>query len=243
MNKILLSSALAVLLLAGCTEEKKTSAEVTVKEEAQTVENVKNEIVEATQEASKETAKTVTTETNEAVNATTETINKTVDSAAQVVKETAESVIKTTDSAIESTSSKIEEAKEATKQIVTETKEVASKAAEEAKKMFDSGMEKASDKIEDVKEKAVEEPVAAASSVNAEALYKACAACHGLNGEKPALGKSQIIAGWDKEKTIEAMNGYKDGSYGGAMKNIMKGQVTSKTDLEIEALAEFISKM
>ena len=26
---------------------------------------------------------------------------------------------------------------------------------------------------------------------------------------KEALGKSQIIAGWDKEKIINAMNGYK----------------------------------
>ena len=64
-----------------------------------------------------------------------------------------------------------------------------------------------------------------------------------LKGEKEALGKSQVIAGWNKEKTIQALNGYKDGTYGGVMKNIMKGQVATKTDLEIDALASFISNL
>lgn len=28
-------------------------------------------------------------------------------------------------------------------------------------------------------------------------LFKACAACHGASAEKAALGKSQIIKGWE----------------------------------------------
>ena len=164
MNKILLSSALAVLLLTGCSEEKKPTSEVTTK-----VETVKNEVVKATDT----------------------------------------------------------------------TKEVVSNAADEAKKMLNTEVEKNTDKVEE----AIAEPVAVVEGLDAEALYKSCAACHGLKGEKQALGKSEVIAGWAKEKTIQAMNGYKDGSYGGVMKNIMKGQVTTKTDLEIEALAVFISKM
>lgn len=58
-----------------------------------------------------------------------------------------------------------------------------------------------------------------------------------------ALGKSQVIAGWDKQKIIDALNGYKNGTYGGAMKGIMLGQVASKSDAEIDALADFISKL
>lgn len=80
-------------------------------------------------------------------------------------------------------------------------------------------------------------------SINAKILFGACAVCHGKNGEKAALGKSQIIKGWDKEKVIAALNGYKDGSYGGVMKGVMKSQVINKTDAEIEALAEFISNL
>lgn len=73
------------------------------------------------------------------------------------------------------------------------------------------------------------------------AVYKKCASCHGANAEKPALGKSQVIAGWDVAKTVAALNGYKDGSYGGAMKGVMKGQVVSMSDADIQAVAEFIA--
>ncbi|MDD2449691.1 MAG: c-type cytochrome [Sulfurimonas sp.] len=34
-------------------------------------------------------------------------------------------------------------------------------------------------------------------------LYKSCAACHGASGEKKALGKSEVITGWEATKTIE----------------------------------------
>ncbi len=74
-------------------------------------------------------------------------------------------------------------------------------------------------------------------------LYKKCAGCHGINGEKKALGKSMVITGWEKDKTIAALKGYKDGSYGKAMKGIMKGQVVSLSDKEIEALAQHIQTL
>lgn len=76
-----------------------------------------------------------------------------------------------------------------------------------------------------------------------EGLYKACAGCHGANGEKAALGKSQVIKGWDKEKVVTALKGYKDGSYGGAMKGVMKGQVARLDDAKIDALATYISSI
>jgi cytochrome c553 len=73
------------------------------------------------------------------------------------------------------------------------------------------------------------------------ALFKKCATCHGANAEKSALGKSQVIAGWEKSKTLAALKGYKDGSYGGAMKGLMKGQVAAFNDAQLEALSDFIS--
>ena len=74
-------------------------------------------------------------------------------------------------------------------------------------------------------------------------LYKACASCHGSNAEKAALGKSQVIKGWDVEKTVAALKGYKDGSYGGPMKALMKGQAARLSDADIKAIAEHISTL
>ena len=80
-----------------------------------------------------------------------------------------------------------------------------------------------------------------ANAASGADIYTKCVACHGINAEKKAMGKSQVIAGWEKTKTVAALQGYKDGSYGGAMKGVMKGQVTRLSDAEIEAVAEFIA--
>jgi len=85
---------------------------------------------------------------------------------------------------------------------------------------------------------------AAASSLFAAdgaALYKKCAACHGAKAEKKALNKSQIIQGWDVAKIEASLKGYKDGTYGGAMKGLMKGQVASYDDAQIKAVSEYIA--
>ena len=81
------------------------------------------------------------------------------------------------------------------------------------------------------------------SSIDAKALYAGCISCHGAKGEKKALGKSAVIQGWDASKTVTALKGYKDGSYGGAMKAIMKGQSLKFNDAEIDALGEYISQL
>lgn len=73
-------------------------------------------------------------------------------------------------------------------------------------------------------------------------LYKKCAACHGAAGEKAALGKSKIIKDMGVSGVITALKGYKDGSYGGASKAIMKGQVAALTDAQITSIATYIAK-
>lgn len=72
--------------------------------------------------------------------------------------------------------------------------------------------------------------------------YAKCMGCHGANGEKAALGKSKVIKDMTKADFIKAMKGYKDGSYGGPMKGLMKGQVASLSDADIEAIAAKIAK-
>jgi len=72
--------------------------------------------------------------------------------------------------------------------------------------------------------------------------YAKCAGCHGANGEKAALGKSKIIKDMSKAEFISALKGYKDGSYGGPMKGLMKGQVATLSDADMEAIAGKIAK-
>lgn len=75
------------------------------------------------------------------------------------------------------------------------------------------------------------------------ALYKKCISCHGVQAEKKALGKSQVIATWSSQKIVDALHGYKDGTYGGAQKGLMKSQVSKLGDKEIEALSHYIDSL
>jgi len=69
----------------------------------------------------------------------------------------------------------------------------------------------------------------------------ACAGCHGANFEKSALGKSKIVKDLSKDEIVKALTGYKDGSYGGAMKGVMKGQVAALDAKAIEEIATSIA--
>ena len=79
------------------------------------------------------------------------------------------------------------------------------------------------------------------AAADGAALYKKCASCHGASGEKHALNKSKIINEMSKEEIVTALKGYKDGSYGGAMKALMKGQVAAYDDTQIETVSAFIA--
>ena len=76
------------------------------------------------------------------------------------------------------------------------------------------------------------------------ALYAKCVGCHGANGEKAALGKSAVITGQDAAKTVEQLKGYKAGTLNIAgMGGLMKGQVASMSDADIQAVADYIAAM
>jgi len=68
----------------------------------------------------------------------------------------------------------------------------------------------------------------------------ACVGCHGTKFEKKALGKSKIVKDMSKDDIVKALKGYKDGSYGGAMKGTMKPYVAKLSDADIVALADAI---
>ncbi len=74
------------------------------------------------------------------------------------------------------------------------------------------------------------------------ALYKKCAACHGAKGEKAALGKSAVIGGVDAATIAADLKGYKAGTTNKkGMGALMKGQVASYSDADIEAVAAYVA--
>ena len=216
MKKILLSSAIAVLFFVGCTEEKPQ-------------EQVQEEVKQESVKKAEETTKSVEQEsTKEAVTKAATEVKDTVSKAATDISK---SVSDATSKVIENTSKTVDESMPKVKETVNKTVEETKKAIDEVKKETNKIIASATGG--ETKQ----------SSVDGKALFATCVSCHGQNGEKKALNASAVIQGWDKQKVIDALNGYKDGSYGGAMKGVMKGQVATKTQEEIEALAEYISKL
>ncbi|WP_457594253.1 c-type cytochrome [Hydrogenimonas sp.] len=83
----------------------------------------------------------------------------------------------------------------------------------------------------------------AASLVMADgaALYKKCAGCHGAKGEKKALGKSAVIGGMDVATLVNDLKEYKAGKRNvHGMGMMMKSQVQSLSDADIQTVAEYI---
>jgi len=71
---------------------------------------------------------------------------------------------------------------------------------------------------------------------------KACAACHGADWSKHAMGKSKVVSEMSHADIAAALKGYKHGTYGGPMKGVMKGQVARYSDADLEAFAQTIGK-
>lgn len=72
-------------------------------------------------------------------------------------------------------------------------------------------------------------------------LYKSCSSCHGLKGDAKALGVSKPINDYSKEELLTIFKGYKDGTYGGEFKTIMKAHIDARSEQELELLADYIS--
>ena len=86
--------------------------------------------------------------------------------------------------------------------------------------------------------------IALGSLLASSALYAtstaACAGCHGQYFEKVAMGKSKVVKDMSETDILVALKGYKDGSYGGGMKGLMKGQVASLSNADMAAMAASI---
>ncbi len=147
---------------------------------------------------------------------------------------------------------KTQETKQSMTQSATKAQEEVSKKVQETTKELATQVKEKAIEVESVTTEVVDKNLAVVKaktqehtqpSIDAAKLFNGCAACHGKDGSKSALNKSKVIKGWEKSKTVETLKGYQNGTYGGAMKGIMKGQAGKLNDDEINALAEYISKL
>ncbi len=78
------------------------------------------------------------------------------------------------------------------------------------------------------------------SSVLYGASVAACAGCHGQHFENAAMGKSKIVKDMSSKEIVDALKGYKNGTYGDTMKAMMVSQVKNLSDADIDAMASLI---
>jgi len=215
MKKILLSSVVAIALLTGCGEDKKVV-------ETKPAVEVKVEEVKKVEPVKAVEVKTPETKLVEQVKESTSKV------ATQIAEESKKVAAVGTE-AVKSVSEKVMAKTE-------EVSKVVAKKAEETK-------DKIEESINTIVATKTEAKDSTADAGKGKGLYLKCAGCHGQNGEKEALGKSQVIKGWEASKVVTALKGYKDGSYGGVMKGVMKSQVANLSDEEVDALGAFISTL
>lgn len=74
-------------------------------------------------------------------------------------------------------------------------------------------------------------------------VYNLCAGCHGVKGEEKAFGQSKIINKMTLIDIENALNGYKKGIYGGAMKSLMENQVNALSEEDIKNIAKYLTRV
>lgn len=181
-----------------------------------------------------------------------EKTEKAVEETSEVLQE---AVKADTASALESAKNSLSNAAEATKakaaQMAEDAKIEAEKMADaaaaktaELKASAEESMAAASDELKETADKISVATTETITSISAPAAYVKCKGCHGADGKTVALGKSAVIAGQDKSALITSMNEYKAGTKNVAgMGMLMKGQVATMSDEDIEAVAEYLSQL
>ena len=82
----------------------------------------------------------------------------------------------------------------------------------------------------------------AAEGGDGAALYAKCVGCHGADGTKAAAGTGKPLKGMKAPDIEKALQGYKDGTYGGEKKGMMTRFVSDLSPADMKALAEYIAK-
>ena len=122
-------------------------------------------------------------------------------------------------------------------------KQTAATAVEKTTKVAKEAASAAVAKTAEVAKDAKAAVVAATTDApKAPASFGKCAGCHGKDAKMKALGKSAIIAGQAKADLIKKIGEYKAGTRNVAgMGGLMKGQVATLSDADIDAIATYVS--
>ncbi len=179
--------------------------------------------------------------------------DETKEKAQQTVQSAAQDAQSATKSAQQKASEAMEEAKRQAAEALEQARQSGAEALEAGKQksaeLAQSAKEAAAEAAKAVEESAkevqkqltkAEEPGAGEGAT----LFAKCAGCHGSDGKTKALEKSPAIAGMEADKVAEILREYKEGkrdAYG--MGALMKAQVASLNDTQIEALAKYISSL
>ncbi len=144
---------------------------------------------------------------------------------------------------------KVQEVK---KEVVNKVAEVATEAKEKVKEAVAAalpgagiaGAAAATTKEATTNEATTQAETKGGDVAKGKELFAKCASCHGSDGKRKALGKSGVIAGMPKDEVAKKLKEYKAGNlnlYG--MGALMKSQVATLSDSDIEALAAYISSL
>jgi len=76
-----------------------------------------------------------------------------------------------------------------------------------------------------------------------EVYYQKCVSCHGVNGEKEAIGTSRAINTLSQEEVKNALTGYANDTYGGKFKNLKRGMARTLSKEDIDALSVYIQTL
>ncbi len=230
VKKLIFTIFVAVLFLVGCSNNSKKSEGKTVQESVkqEKIAKVEPKPVAKPKTEEKTLEQNSKEVSNKVVKAAQENVKKIVKKSKELLKttgnnEVVKSVIKKSDKLVE----KVKKSK-----IVQKVSKATNGGVAAVAGMLPASLSSSGGKT-----------LKKENSVDAKKLFGKCAGCHGNKAQNKALGVSHVIAGWDAKKIEHALKGYKAGTYGGAMKGVMKTQASSLNDADIKALAEYISKL
>ena len=90
---------------------------------------------------------------------------------------------------------------------------------------------------------AATQAMAAGDAEAGKAKAAPCAACHGQDGNKTLTGTYPKLAGQNKQYALSQMKDIKSGKRLNGMASAMKALVANVSDEELEAIADYLSKV
>ena len=69
---------------------------------------------------------------------------------------------------------------------------------------------------------------------------KVCTGCHGASFDKPAMGISRIVKDLKEDEILTALKGYKEGTQGGSMQEVMSGQISKFSEIQLNEIVTMI---